>query len=271
MKGSGMEPAVLVERDGGIAVVRLNRPQRRNAFTDVAMIDEVADTIRALDRDREVKCLVLTGNGSAFSAGGDLKAMLDGTSLVDRERPEATRMAYRRGIQQLPELFEALEVPVIAAVNGPAMGAGCDLAMMCDIRIASETARFAQTFVTLGLVSGDGGAWLLPRTLSFADACELAFTGDTIDAARALEIGLVSRVVTPESLMEETMSLARRIARHPADGVRMTKRLLRMGRNMQINHLLEVSAAMQALGHNTPEHRTALAEAYERISRKPAR
>jgi len=266
-----MEPAVLVERQEGIAIVRLNRPQRRNAFTDVSMIDEVADTIRALDRDRDVKCIILTGNGSAFSAGGDLKAMLDRSSLVDGERPEATRMAYRRGIQQLPELFEALEVPVIAAVNGPAMGAGCDLAMMCDIRIASQTARFAQTFVTLGLVSGDGGAWLLPRTMSFADACEMAFTGETIDAPRALEIGLVSRVVPTEKLMDEVLSLARRIARHPADGVRMTKRLLRMGRNMQMNHLLEASAAMQALAHTTGAHRQALAEAVERISSKPGR
>jgi enoyl-CoA hydratase/carnithine racemase len=265
------EAAVLVERQDGIATVRLNRPQRRNAFTDIAMIDGLADTMRVLDRDREVKCIVLTGNGSAFSAGGDLKSMLDGSSLVDRERPEATRMAYRRGIQQLPELFEALEVPVIAAVNGPAMGAGCDLAMMCDIRIASQTARFAQTFVTLGLVSGDGGAWLLSRTMSFADACEMAFTGETVDAARALEIGLVSRIAPAERLMDEVMSLARRIAQHPADGLRMTKRLLRMGRNMQMNHLLEVSAAMQALVHNTDEHRTALASAYERISRKPAR
>jgi len=261
-----MEPAIIVERQDSIAIARLNRPEKRNAFTDVEMIDEVVEAIYALNADRDVKCLILTGNGRAFSAGGDLKGMQNGSSLVDRNQPEVTRMAYRRGIQQLPELFEALEIPAIAAVNGPAMGAGCDLALMCDIRIASEQARFAQTFVQLGLVSGDGGAWLLPRLVGFADACEMAFTGEAIDAARALQIGLVSKVVPPERLMDEALALARRIVVNPADGIRMTKRLLRLGRNMQMNQLLEVSAAMQALAHNTREHRKALQAALDRIA-----
>lgn len=253
-----MEPAVLVERNDGIAVVRLNRPQRRNAFTDVAMIDEVADTIRALDRDREVRCLVLTGNGSAFSAGGDLKAMLDRTSLVDRERPEATRMAYRRGIQQLPELFEALEVPVIAAVNGPAMGAGCDLAMMCDIRIASETARFAESFVKVGIVPGDGGAYLLPKVVGMSKALEMSLTGDAINPAEALACGLVSKVVAPDQLLPAAREMAARIAVNPPQAVRLTKRLLRESQHMRLSTLLEMSAAYQALAHGTRDHREAV-------------
>lgn len=260
-----MDPAVVVERTGPIAIVTLNRPERRNAFTDIQQIDDIANAIRELNADRDVRCIIVTGKGSAFSAGGDIAQMMRGEALFD-ERPEVTRMLYRRGIQQLPELFESMEVPTIAAVNGPAMGAGCDLALMCDIRIASEKAAFAQTFVKLGLVSGDGGAWLLPRLLSFSDACELALTGDVIRADRALEIGLVSRVVPPERLMDECMSIASRIASNPGDGVRMTKRLLRLGRNMQMNSLLEVSAAMQAIAHTTAGHKDSLKAAYEKLA-----
>lgn len=262
-----MEPAVLVEKNGAIALVTLNRPERRNAFTDIQQIDDIAEAIRELDVDRDVRCIILTGKGAAFSAGGDIAQFFNGEALID-ERPEVTRMLYRRGIQQLPELFEALEVPVIAAVNGPARGAGCDLALMCDIRIASEKASFAQTFVKLGLVSGDGGAWLLPRLVSFSDACEVALTGDVIRADRALEMGLVSKVVAPERLMDECLSIASRIAANPSDGVRMTKRLLRLGRNMQMNGLLEVSAAMQAIAHTTADHKKAIEVAYEQLTRR---
>lgn len=262
-----MDPAIVIEREGALATVALNRPNRRNAFTDIEQIDEVAEAFRQLNADRTVGCIILTGMGSAFSAGGDLGKMVEGSSLVD-ERPEVTRMIYRRGIQQLPELFESIEVPVIAAVNGPALGAGCDLALMCDIRIASDKARFAQTFVKLGLVSGDGGAWLLPRLLSYGDACELALTGDAIDADRALEIGLVRNVVPAEELLDECRGLAARILANPIDGVRMTKRLLRLGRHMQINSLLEVSAAMQAIAHTTEDHKRSLMSAYNEIKGK---
>lgn len=262
-----MGSAVVVDRKQTVAIVSLNRPERRNAFTDIEQIDEIAQSIRDLNADREVRCIILTGKGTAFSAGGDIGEMMKGSSLVD-ERPQVTRMLYRRGIQQLPELFEAIEVPVIAAVNGPAMGAGCDLALMCDIRIASEAASFAQTFVKLGLVSGDGGAWLLPRLLSYSDACELALTGDVIRAERALKIGLVSKVVPAEALMEECLTVAMRIAENPPDGVRMTKRLLRLGRNMQMSSLLEVSAAMQAIAHTTDAHKEALGLVYKKLLEK---
>lgn len=262
-----MASAVVIDRHESVAVVSLNRPERRNAFTDIEQIDEIAQSIRNLNADRETRCIILTGKGTAFSAGGDINEMMKGSSLVD-ENPEITRMLYRRGIQQLPELFEAIEVPVIAAVNGPAMGAGCDLALMCDIRIASEAASFAQTFVKLGLVSGDGGAWLLPRLLSYSDACELALTGDVIRAQRALEIGLVSKVVPADMLMNECLALAERITSNPPDGVRMTKRLLRLGRNMQMNSLLEVSAAMQAVAHTTAAHKEALRATYIKLANK---
>ena len=126
---------------------------------------------------------------------------------------------------QIPLAFERLDVPAIAAVNGAAIGAGCDLACMCDIRIASEKAKFAESFVKLGIIPGDGGAWLLQRTVGFSRAAELSFTGDTLDAAEALACGLVSRVAPPDQLLDEARKLADRIAANPGPALRMTKRL----------------------------------------------
>jgi len=163
--------------------------------------------------------------------------------------------------------FDRLEVPVIAAVNGPAIGAGCDLACMCDIRIAAESARFAESFVKLGIVPGDGGAWLLPRAVGYSKACEMAFTGDTLGAAEALACGLVSKVVPDAELMKEARALAERIAANPPHAVRMTKRLMREGRNVQLATLLELSAAMQSLAHATADHKEAVAAFLEK--RKP--
>ncbi len=169
-----------------------------------------------------------------------------------------TRRNYRNGIQRLPLLFEAIEVPVIAAVNGPAIGAGCDLACMCDIRIAGESAKFAESFVKLGIVPGDGGAWLLPRVVGFSKASEMAFTGDLLGAQEALACGLVSRIVPDDRLMDEARTLAARIAANPPHAVRMTKRLLREGRTASLAAILEASAAAQALCHATEDHREAV-------------
>jgi enoyl-CoA hydratase/carnithine racemase len=143
---------------------------------------------------------------------------------------------------------------VIAAINGPAIGAGLDVACMCDIRIASEKAIFAESFIKLGLVPGDGGAWLLPRAVSASKAAEMAFTGDTINAADALACGLVSKVVAPEALEAEARAIAERIAINPAQALRITKRLLREGEHSRLESLLEMSAAFQALVHHTKDH-----------------
>ncbi len=248
-----MNSPVLVERDAdGIAQVTLNRPDLRNPITDRDMIDALEETLLALDADIETRVIILTGAGSAFSTGGNLHKMATGGDLVD-SLPAETRRNYRHGIQRLPLLFEQLEVPVIAAVNGPAIGAGCDLACMCDIRIASERASFAESFVKLGLISGDGGAWLLPRIVGFSRASEMALTGDALDAAEALAAGLVSRVVAPESLLDEARTLARRIAANPTHAVRMTRRLLRQGQQSSLAALLDMAASMQALAHATED------------------
>ena len=152
-----------------------------------------------------------------------------------------------------------MELPVIAAVNGPAIGAGCDLALMCDIRIAGRAARFAESFVRIGIVPGDGGAWLLPRVVGFAKACEMALTGDVVDAAEAERIGLVSRVVADADLLAEAQAVARRVASNPPHAVRMTRRLLRQAQGQSLSAVLDMSAAMQALAHHTDDYRDTLA------------
>jgi enoyl-CoA hydratase/carnithine racemase len=172
--------------------------------------------------------------------------------------PETIREEYRNGIQRLPRALYNLDVPVICAINGPAIGAGLDLTCMCDIRIASEKATFAESFVKVGIVPGDGGAWLLPRAVGMSKAAEMAFTGDSFDAQEALACGLVSRVVAPEKLMEEALKLANKIAANPGGVLRMTKRLLREGERSTLDSLLEISAGYQAIAHMTPDHHEAV-------------
>jgi enoyl-CoA hydratase/carnithine racemase len=215
----------------------------------------VLDTLGASD---DVQVIVLTGAGSAFSAGGNVRQMHERAGSFAGPT-EAIADGYRRGIQRLIRSVVGVEVPILAAVNGPAIGAGCDLACMCDIRIASENAKFAESFVKLGIVPGDGGAWLLPRVIGMSKAAELTFTGDTINAQEALACGMVSRVVSPEQLLPEAQALAQKIAANPGPALRMAKRLMREGQHMRLDSLLEMSAAFQAMAHHTPEHDDALA------------
>jgi enoyl-CoA hydratase/carnithine racemase len=263
-----MSELVKVERDGAIALVTLNQPEKRNPISGLEMIDALEAAMRALDADIGVRAVILTGAGSAFSSGGDINAMVAKRSSLRDPVPAQTRRNYKAGIQRLPLLFEALEVPVIAAVNGPAIGAGCDLACMCDVRIAGESAKFAESFVKLGIVPGDGGAWLLPRIIGFAKASELALTGDLLDAAEALACGLVSRVVPDDRLVAEARVVADKIAANPPHAVRMTKRLLREATRATLANILELSAAMQALGHATADHDEAVGAFIEK--RRPS-
>ncbi|WP_454885159.1 crotonase/enoyl-CoA hydratase family protein [Sphingomonas oryzagri] len=260
-----MTDLILTEQSGAVRTLTLNAPERRNPISDLPMVDALDAAIKAADADPGVRVVVLTGAGSAFSSGGDLKKMAPGQGLRDA-LPARTRANYRAGIQRLPILFQSLDVPVIAAINGPAVGAGCDLACMCDVRIAGQSAMFAESFVKVGLIPGDGGAWLLPRIVGFSRACELALTGDMIDAAEALACGLVSRVVADEDLLATAHALAERIAANPPHAVRMTKRLLREGQTASLVNLLELSAAMQALAHATVDHDEAVSAFIERRS-----
>lgn len=261
-------PLILSETDAqGIVTLTLNAPETRNAISDLPMIEALLAALAAAESDPATRVIILTGAGKAFSSGGNIKKMGAGQGLADA-LPARTRSNYRQGIQRLPLAFETLDLPVIAAVNGPAMGAGCDLALMCDLRIAGESARFAESFVKLGIVPGDGGAWLLPRVVGFSKACEMALTGDTIDAAEARAIGLVSKVVPDAALLEAAREIAGRIAANPTHAVRLTRRLLREAGTQRLDQFLELSAAYQALAHATEDHREALAALLAR--REPA-
>ncbi|QKH37472.1 crotonase/enoyl-CoA hydratase family protein [Achromobacter pestifer] len=245
------------ERHGAVLVLTMNRAATRNALSDPDAINALVDACAEINADMSVRAVVLTGAHGVFSSGGNLKTLSAAVGAGLGE-PVRSRQAYRDGIQRVPLALCNLEVPTIAAVNGPAIGAGCDLACMCDMRLAAEEARFAESFIKLGLTPGDGGAWLLPRVVGMSRACELAFTGRSVDAAQALDMGLVSQVLSQEALLPAAMALAREIAQHSGHALRLTKRLLREGQHTRLDTLLELSAGFQALAHHTQEHASAL-------------
>ncbi|WP_374282880.1 crotonase/enoyl-CoA hydratase family protein [Novosphingobium sp.] len=253
-----MDSPVLYEADAqGIVTITLNRPEMRNPISDPDVVEALLAALDRLEGDASARVAILTGAGKAFSSGGNINKMKPGAGL-NAGLPARTRGNYKRGIQLLPLAFAALEVPVIAAVNGPAIGAGLDLACMCDLRIANESAKFAESFVKLGIIPGDGGAWLLQRAVGFAKAAEMSLTGDTIDAAEALACGLVSKVVPDDQLLDAARALAARVAVNPPFAVRMAKRLLWEGRRSDLATVLEMSAAMQAVAHATSDHEEAV-------------
>ncbi len=254
---------VLFEQRDAIVTLTLNAPEARNALTSQAQWDAVVAACERVQADPAVKVVIVTGAGSAFCAGGNVKDFRDKRGLAAGSGMEI-RDNYRRGIQRIPLAFHRLDVPTIAAVNGPAIGAGCDRACMADIRIASEKASFAESFVKLGLIPGDGGAWLLQRVVGYARAAEMSFTGETVDAQAALAMGLVSRVVPHETLLAEATALAERIAANPGQALRMTKRLMREAQTSRLDAILELAAAYQALTHGSAEHEGAVAAFLER-------
>jgi enoyl-CoA hydratase/carnithine racemase len=243
-------------REGAIVTLTMNQPDTRNALTGNTAVDEFVAACEMIRLDTSVRCVILTGEGPVFSSGGNVKDMQ--RFFAQNISPELIREEYRNGIQRIPKALFNLDVPVIAAINGPAIGAGLDLTCMCDIRIASDKATFAESFVRVGIVPGDGGAWLLPRAVGMSKASEMAFTGEALNAQEALACGLVSKVVAPELLIETALALARKIAANPGAVLRMTKRLLREGERSSLESLLELSAGYQAIAHKTEDHKEAV-------------
>ncbi len=251
-----MSDFLLYEQAGPIVTLTMNQPEVRNALTGNSAVDEFVAACERIGADMSVRAVILTGAGTVFSSGGNVKDMRK--FCDDTMSPAAIRQWYLLGIQRLTNAVYHLEVPTIAAVNGAAVGAGCDLTCMCDLRIASESASFAESFIRVGLIPGDGGAWLLPRAVGMAKAMEMAFTGDPVPADEALRCGLVSRVVAPDQLLPAANELAQRIARNPGNVLRMTKRLMREGQHMRIESLLQMSAGLQVIAHKSPQHLEAI-------------
>lgn len=260
-----MSAPLAIDRTENVETWTLDLPESRNPISSTEMIDALVGAADRVNGDDGVRAVIITGAGTAFSSGGNVKDMASGEGLFGHA-PHRQRTAYRDGIQRIPRALHQCEVPLIAAVNGPAVGAGCDLAMMCDLRIASTTAFFAESFVKLGIIPGDGGAYFLPRAVGYARAAEMALTGDRVDAATALEWGLVSRVVEPEKLLDEAHALAARVAANPPHAVRMAKKLLREAQGRSLDTVLELSAAMQAIAHQTKDHHEAVAAMLEKRS-----
>ncbi|MBK0399564.1 crotonase/enoyl-CoA hydratase family protein [Limibaculum sp. M0105] len=248
-----MAEKLLYEQDGHVVTLTFNMPETRNALTDHDLCDAIVEAMGRINADQTVRCAIVTGAGKAFSSGGNLKHMKEkhGTFAGDAV---SVKDGYRKGIQRVARAMWECEVPLIAAVNGPSYGAGCDTTCLCDIRIASTAATFAENFVNVGLISGDGGAWLLPRQVGLSRAAEMTFTADPVDAETALAWGLVSRVVEPGELLPEARRLAARIARNPPRQLRMAKRLLREGLNTRLDTILELAAAYQGACHQTEDH-----------------
>ncbi|MEM9620183.1 MAG: crotonase/enoyl-CoA hydratase family protein [Pseudomonadota bacterium] len=251
------------ERVGHVLVLTMSSPDTRNALTGDEQFDDFVEVCAAVNNDKSVRACVLTGEGSAFCAGGNVKDMRDRTGLFSGD-PFDQADAYRQGIQRIPRAIYSLNVPIIAAVNGPAVGAGCDLATMCDIRIGSSKAMFAESFVKLGIIPGDGGAWFLPRAVGYSNACKMAFTGEPVKAEEALRTGLMSELVAPEELLPRALELAQNIAANPPHAVRLTKQLMRASQNATLDELLDKSAAFQAVCHAEPDHAEAVAAFFEK-------
>jgi len=258
-----MTDKVLFEKDGHVAILTLNQPETRNALTDLDLVEAIVAHLARVNKDMDIRALIVTGAGPVFSSGGNIKHMRDKLGTFKGNAREV-RDNYRAGIQRIPPAFYDVAVPTIAAVNGPAHGAGCDLTLMCDIRIASTTAVFAENFLRVGIVPGDGGAWLLPRVVGLSRAMEMTFTGEEVSAKKAEEWGLVSRVVEPGELMGAAKELARKIAANPPQALRAAKRLLRDGQRMTLPEMLELASTIQGEMHQTADHMEAVTALLEK-------
>jgi len=253
--------------DLGIGLLTLNDPATQNSMS-LSMMDALAAINPVIRGTPDLRVLIVTGTGPAFSAGGNVHDMLERRGVFSPEDPIAARDINLNKVHAIPRAIYELPIPTIAAVNGHAIGGGCDVALMCDMRIASDKAVFAESFLRVGLLPGDGGAWFLPRVVGLSRAMEMALTCDFIDAQQAERIGLVSRVVPHAQLLDETYAVAKRIARHPLQIARMTKRLIQFGSNSTLHDTLEMTAAMQAITQTSEEHKVAARKIAESITRK---
>ena len=248
---------IVYEKTDGVAVITLNRPERMNAFTDV-MIREWASALDDARLDRDVRAVIVTGNGRGFCAGADLRG---GSGIGESARADAPPTAadrrnwLRDGVHMVPRAVQLLDKPYIAAVNGSAVGAGMDMASMADLRIASESAKFAMSYVKVGLVPGDGGCYFLPRIVGIAKALEMIWTGDFIDANEALRIGYVSKVVPADDLMPAAMEFAQRLAQGPAVAMQLAKRLVYRGLNADWQEAFEMAGSAMAIAQSTEDAR----------------
>jgi enoyl-CoA hydratase/carnithine racemase len=256
--------------DEGVGTIRLNRPETKNAFTP-DVLTEWAGFLTSAAYDDQVRAIIVTGAGDAFCAGADLKRLSDqvahhGTGVGADGTPVAlaAKQSLQQVVHQVAYAMQALAKPVIAAVNGPAVGAGMDMALMCDFRFASTTARFSAGYIRVGLIPGNGSCYFLPRIVGTEKALELLLTGDFVDAAEALRIGLVSRVVEPDALMDEARTFAARLAAMPPAHVQLIKRNVYQSASSDLRSSLELAASHMGIVRTLADSAEAMAAFRER-------
>lgn len=264
---------ILYTKDNHLAWITLNRPDSYNAFS-VDMLQSWAKALADARDDENIYVIIVTGAGKAFCAGGDIKAMRDGKGFLHHDDPNAGEMGpmdFKNSlwglIHRIAFLMEDIDKPVIASINGAATGAGLDMALMCDLRIASDQAKFAESYVRMALVPGDGAAFFLPRLVGLSKALELLWTGDMFDAAEALRIGLVDRVVPAAELEQATRELAGKLAQGPQLSIRMIKRLVYQGLRSDMRTALDTVSSHMSVITSTEDHKEAVHAFFEK--RKP--
>ncbi|MDB9772607.1 enoyl-CoA hydratase-related protein [Alphaproteobacteria bacterium] len=260
-----MSESIIYEQDHRVVTITLNRPDTRNALSG-DLIDGLINALEKANRDKNVGCVILTGAGKSFSSGGNLQEIKNMTTKDNMSQSQLEDW-YRFGIQKIPLTMNAIDVPIVAAVNGHAIGAGNDLCTMCDIRIAGEDAKFSESFLRIGIIPGDGGSWFLPKIIGLSRAAEMILTCDVLDAEKALNWGLVSQIVKNEELIIQAKKIANKIASQPPEATRRAKRLLRMSQNVSLDNALEMAASQQSILQMMDDHREALDALIEK--RKP--
>lgn len=243
---------LLFTREHGVATITLNRPRRKNAFT-FEVVEQWADALHEAARDPDIRAVVLTGAGDAFCSGVDLDALAQvGAAPLDR------KTMLTEHIHRVARAVDELDKPVIAAVNGDAVGAGLDMALMCDMRFAARSARLSEGYIRVGLVPGDGGCYYLPRLVGTAKALELLLSGDFVGAEEAERIGMVNRVYDDEALHAETHAFARRLAAAPPVALRMIKRAVYQSERADLRTSLDLISSHMAVISSTEDAEEAM-------------
>lgn len=268
-----MEDALFEVKDG-VATLTLNRPQARNAFS-LEMIRIWTEALQEVRDNDEIRVLLLTGNGKSFCAGGDVKSMKNGQGFVDLNDQDTDfvstgikrKNSLWKYIQRIPLLMQEIDKPTIAVINGDAIGAGLDMALQCDLRFASDQARFGEGYIKVGIVPGDGGGYYLPRIIGVDKALEMLWTGDIIDAQEAKEIGLITRICAHEQLQEDAHKFATRLAHGPQEAMRLTKRTVYQGLDTDLKTSLDNVSSFMALVTEHPDFHEGIQAIIEK--RKP--
>ena len=235
-----------------ILTISLNNPSMRNALVD-DVISSLVSTLREADLDKNVRVVILKGEGKSFCAGGDIKAMKDNSGMFAGESFELKKR-YHFGIQEIPRAIERFQKPIIAQVHGAAVGAGCDLVAMCDLRYADTDTKFAETFTKLSLVPGDGGPFFLTRAIGYTHAMEMYLTGDFYNSEVMKTYGLLNKVCKPEELENHVLNIAKRIAANAPGAIEFTKQSLKQARLSHLDEHLNLMSTYQGIAQRMNDH-----------------